>query len=142
MARKSWYLLHRSCWVGPEISTLRTSPRMKVLLVWIPIRDWSAQKAQMNLVLICFWVDRAVLAELKFLQMCLSILLSRFFLCFREQNEWKRDFFYIALHVASALKCYITYLTIQIYNFACIHVIGWSQCQCWNHRLQFKRRIW
>ena len=32
MARKPWYLLHRSCWVGPEISTLRTSPRMEVPL--------------------------------------------------------------------------------------------------------------
>ena len=32
MARKSWYLLHRSCWVGPGISTLRTSPRMEVPL--------------------------------------------------------------------------------------------------------------
>ena len=28
----SWYLLHRSCWVAPEISTLRTSPRMEVTL--------------------------------------------------------------------------------------------------------------
>ena len=33
MARKSWYLLHRSCWVGPGISILRTSPRMEVPLV-------------------------------------------------------------------------------------------------------------
>ena len=32
MARKSWYLLHRSCWVGPGIETLRTSPRMEVPL--------------------------------------------------------------------------------------------------------------
>ena len=31
--RKSWDLLHRSCWVAPEISTLRTSPRMEVPLV-------------------------------------------------------------------------------------------------------------
>ena len=32
-ARKSWDLLHRSCWVTFEISTLRTSPRMKVPLL-------------------------------------------------------------------------------------------------------------
>ena len=32
MARKSWDLLHRSCWVTLEISTLRTSPRMEIPL--------------------------------------------------------------------------------------------------------------
>ena len=37
MARKSWYVLHRSCWVGPGISTLRTSPRMEVPLVNIHV---------------------------------------------------------------------------------------------------------
>ena len=26
MSRKSWNLYHRSCWVGPEIQTLRSSP--------------------------------------------------------------------------------------------------------------------
>ena len=31
-ARKSWYLLHRSCWVALEIHILRTSPRMEVPL--------------------------------------------------------------------------------------------------------------
>ena len=31
-ARKSWDLLHRSCWVALEIHTLRTSPRMEVPL--------------------------------------------------------------------------------------------------------------
>jgi hypothetical protein len=30
--RKSWYLLHRTYWVTPEISLLRTSPRMEVPL--------------------------------------------------------------------------------------------------------------
>ena len=30
--RKSWDLLHRSCWVTLEIHTLRTSPRMEVPL--------------------------------------------------------------------------------------------------------------
>ena len=30
MARKSWDLLHRSCWVTPQIHTWRTSPRMEV----------------------------------------------------------------------------------------------------------------
>ena len=33
MARKSWDLPHRSCWVALEISTLRTSPRIEVPLV-------------------------------------------------------------------------------------------------------------
>ena len=33
LARKSWDLLHRSCWVSLEISILRTSPRMEVPLV-------------------------------------------------------------------------------------------------------------
>ena len=32
MARKSWDLLHRSCWAALEIHTLRTSPRMEVPL--------------------------------------------------------------------------------------------------------------
>ena len=35
MARKSWYLLHRSCWVTLEISTLLTSPRMEIPLAWM-----------------------------------------------------------------------------------------------------------
>ncbi len=32
-ARKSWDLLHRSCWVTPQMATWHTSPRMEVPLV-------------------------------------------------------------------------------------------------------------
>ena len=40
MARKSLYLLNRSCWVTLEISTLRTSPRMEVPLGWTNHQTW------------------------------------------------------------------------------------------------------
>ena len=47
-ARKSWDLLHRSCWVGPRISTLRTSPRMEVPLVQSNNRCLLAKLTKMS----------------------------------------------------------------------------------------------
>ena len=53
-AGKSWNSLHRSCWVGPEISTLRTSPRMEVPLLETIIIKYSLEKEVWRIAY--FWI--------------------------------------------------------------------------------------
>ena len=52
-ARKSWDLLHRSCWVTLEIHTLRTSPRMEVPTLpsyfWGPAQGGGDKKIKTTL---------------------------------------------------------------------------------------------